>query len=159
MASPKSDGIVTKSTPSGRKSLYATSSPFEQQIGYYRAVRRGNQIFVAGTTSVDKNSPTSAPQIRYPGDAKNQTRVAFEESIKAIQALGGEGAQSVVRVKMFVARKDVCGVVGEAFREIFGKGKGDRELGTTATMIVVQNGFIDDDMLVEVEVDAVAEDD
>ena len=151
-------GTVTKSHPSGNKTFYTTCSPFEQKIGYYRAVRRGKQIFVSGTTAVDRNSSPQAPQILFPGDAKNQTRVAFEESIQAIKALGGKGAQSVVRVKMFVGRKDVCGLVGEAFTEIFGNGNGDGELGTAATMIVVQDGFIDDKMLVEVEVDAIAED-
>lgn len=64
----------------------------------------------------------------------------------------------MVRVKMFVGRRDVCGVVGEGFREVFGMGDRVGEVGTAATMIVVQGGFVDDEMLVEVEVDAVAED-
>lgn len=59
---------------------------------------------------------------------------------------------------MFVGRRDVCGDVGEGFREVFGKGEGGGELGTAATMIVVPGGFVDEEMLVEVEVDAIVED-
>lgn len=143
------------------KTVYATSSPFEEIIGYYRAVRHGKHIFVSGTTAVDPHSSPSAPQILYPGDAKQQTRVALEECIKAIQALGGKGAQSVVRVKMFVSRHEDTLAVGEGFREVLGKHlqcEGSGQIGTAATMIVVQNGFINSDMLVEIEVDGMAED-
>ena len=143
------------------KQVYATSSPFEESIGYYRAVRHGKHIFVSGTTAVDPHSPPSAPQILYPDDAKQQTRVALEECIKAIQALGGKGAQSVVRVKLFVARHEDCLAVGEGFREMLGKhlqSEDGGQIGTAATMIVVQNGFINKDMLVEIEVDGIAED-
>lgn len=147
------------SSPAQTKRVYATSSPFEEIIGYYRAVRHGQHIFVSGTTAVDPRSPPTAPQILYPGDAKQQTRVALEECIKAIQALGGKGAQNVVRVKMFVSRHDDCLSVGEGFREVLGKDVqcDDGRIGAAATMIVVQNGFIDKDMLVEIEIDAMVE--
>ncbi|EAW12252.1 YjgH family protein [Aspergillus clavatus NRRL 1] len=143
-------------SPNGKKQLYATSSPYEDIIGYYRAVRHGAHIFVAGTTAVDPTSPASAPQLLYPGDAKNQTIVALRESVKAVEALGGTGAASVVRVKMFVARSEDCMAVGEGFREVLGKQQGGG-MGAAATMIVVQNGFVNPEMLVEVEVDAIAD--
>ncbi|PYH87757.1 YjgF-like protein [Aspergillus ellipticus CBS 707.79] len=142
-----------------QKQLHATPSPYEAQIGYYRAIRHGTQIFVAGTTAIDPTSPPSCPQILFPGDAKQQTCVALEESIRAIQALGGQGAQSVVRVKMFVSRREDCKAVGEGFREVLGKGnssQGDGVVGAVATMVVV-GGFVHEDMLVEVEVDGVVE--
>ena len=157
--SPSAMALPQQGTSPQGKEFYATSSPFEDIIGYYRAVRHGNHIFVSGTTAVDPHSPASAPQILYPGDAKQQTRVALEECIKAIQALGGKGAQSVVRVKMFVSRHEDCLAVGEGFREVLGKHlhcDGDGQIGAAATMIVVQNGFINKDMLVEIEVDGMA---
>lgn len=137
------------------KQFYATTSPFEDKIGYYRAVRHGSQIFVSGTTGVDPESSPTAPQILYPGDAREQTRVALNECIKAVQALGGQGAESVVRVRMFVARHEDCGPVGEGYRKVLGKENGEG-IGGAATMVVV-GGFVDEGMLVEVEVDAVAE--
>jgi enamine deaminase RidA (YjgF/YER057c/UK114 family) len=155
--------MASTSKPSSpqTKKLYATSSPFEEIFGYYRAVRHGKQIFVSGTTAVDPHSPPSAPQILFPGDAKQQTKAALEQCIKAIQALGGKGAQSVLRVKMFVGRHEDCLAVGEGFREVLGKhlqSEDGGQIGTAATMIVVQNGFINKDMLVEIEVDGIAED-
>lgn len=136
------------------KQYHSTSSPFEAQIGYYRAVRHGQHIFVSGTTAVDQESSPRAPQILFPGDARQQTRVALTESINAVKALGGTGAENVVRVKMFVSRHQDCQAVGEGFGEILGRnGAG---IGTAATMLVV-NGFVDDRMLVEVEVDAIVD--
>lgn len=49
---------------------------------------------------------------------------------------------------------DDCLDVGEAMREAFGSRDGDPDIGAAATMIVV-GGFVDPDMLVEVEVDAI----
>lgn len=141
------------------KTCFATSSPYEEKIGYYRAVRHGNQIFVSGTTSVDPYSPTNAPQVLHPEDARQQTRVALEESIRAIQGLGGKGAEEIVRVKMFVSRHEDCEAVGQGFSEILGKHNrgGSGMIGAAATMIVVNGGFINKEMLVEIEVDAVVE--
>lgn len=151
-----------------QKSFFSTTSPFEAIIGYYRAVRHGHQIFVSGTTAVDKQSSPQAPQILFPGDAKQQTRVALEECLQAVRALGGTGPESVVRVRMFVARRQDCGAVGEAFRDILGKkdpadnggqGAQQSQIGAAATMIVVPGGFVDENMMVEIEVDAIADDD
>ncbi|OJI99916.1 hypothetical protein ASPVEDRAFT_51207 [Aspergillus versicolor CBS 583.65] len=134
--------------------FYSTPSPFEERIGYYRAVRHGQQVFVSGTTAVDPASPADAPQILFPGDARQQTRVALEECIKAVQALGGKGPENVVRVRMFVSRPEDCTAVGEGFTEILGR-KSQPGVGAAATMLVVRNGFVDERMLVEIEVDAI----
>ncbi|KAJ5819547.1 YjgF/Yer057p/UK114 family [Penicillium riverlandense] len=147
-------------TSTNPKQCHASTSPYEEIIGYYRAVRRLNHIFVSGTTAVDPQSPASSPQILFPGDAKQQTRVAIEECIKAIKAVGGKGVQDIVRVRMFVSRHEDCEAVGEGFRDILGKHHPceNGQIGAAATMIVVQNGFINKDMLVEIEVDAIADD-
>ncbi|KAL4980753.1 hypothetical protein BDW66DRAFT_156473 [Aspergillus desertorum] len=128
-----------------------------ERIGYYRAVRRGQHIFVSGTTAVDPASPAHAPQILFPDDARQQTRVALQECIKAIQALGGEGAEDVVRVRMFVSRPEDCTAVGEGFTETLGRGS-HPGVGAAATMLVVRDGFVDERMLVEIEVDAMLSD-
>jgi enamine deaminase RidA (YjgF/YER057c/UK114 family) len=141
------------------KTGFATSSPYEEQIGYYRAIRHGNHIFVSGTTAVDPHSSANAPRILHPEDAKQQTRIALEECIRAIQGLGGKGPEDIVRVKMFVSRHEDCTAVGQGFREILGKnnrGVGGM-IGAAATMIVVNGGFVNKDMLVEIEVDAIVE--
>ncbi|KAJ5223649.1 hypothetical protein N7468_008191 [Penicillium chermesinum] len=138
------------------KQLFSTSSPWEVSIGYYRAIRRGNLIFVAGSTATDPTSPPEAPKVRFPGDARRQTILILQEIIQAIQAVGGKGAEDVVRCKMYVRRKEDTSAVAAGFKEILGQ-DGTGRIGTTATMIVV-NGFVDDEMLVEIEVDAIADD-
>jgi NET1-associated nuclear protein 1 (U3 small nucleolar RNA-associated protein 17) len=58
---------------------------------------------------------------------------------------------------MFVSRHEDCGVVGEVFREFFARdAETDNELGAAATMIVVRDGFVNKEILVEVEMDAIA---
>ncbi|PKY08505.1 hypothetical protein P168DRAFT_314592 [Aspergillus campestris IBT 28561] len=137
---------TTTTTPSS-KQCYATPSPFEEKIGYYRAVRHGLQIFVSGTTAVDPTSSHAAPQVLYPGDAGQQARVALDECIRAVQALGGQGAESVVRVRMFVSHPDDCMAVGEAFSELLGRASRPG-IGAAATMLVVRDGFVDDQPVV-----------
>lgn len=149
---------MSTDSPSTTKRLFSTSSPWEARIGYYRAVRHGRQIYVAGSTAADPSSSPEAPRVRFPGDARQQTRVILEEIVQAVQAVGGRGAESIVRCRMFVSRKEDCGAVGEGFRDVLGKHLGD-QIGAVATMIVVANGFVDDEMLVEIEVDAIAEED
>ncbi|KAG9692015.1 YjgH family protein, partial [Aureobasidium melanogenum] len=138
-----------------KKQYYATNSPWEAKIGYYRAVRRGPFIFVSGTTAVDPSSNTTNPKVLHPGDAKAQALIAFGEIVKAIQALGGQGAKSIVRTKMFVQRQEDCAAVAEAFTEVLGEQNG-LDCGTAATMVVV-GGFVDPDMLVEIECDAMVD--
>jgi enamine deaminase RidA (YjgF/YER057c/UK114 family) len=152
---------------------YTTSNPYERTIRYRRAVRRGPFIFVSGTTAIDPSTQT----LQHPGDAYLQAKAAFAESLRAVQALGGN-RDGVVRVRMFVARQDGCEGVGRAFREVLGWVDGDEVeggegkestdgapgvsesgggfAGCAATMVVLgTGGFVQDDMLVEVELDAV----
>ena len=130
-------------------------SPWEAKIGYYRAVRRGPFIFVSGTTAVDPSSNFTSPKVLHPGDAKAQALIAFKEIIKAIQALGARGAEDIIRTKMFVQRQEDCAAVAEAFTEVLGKQNGNG-FGCAATMLVV-GGFVDSDMLVEIECDAMVD--
>ncbi|KAK6006599.1 hypothetical protein QM012_007009 [Aureobasidium pullulans] len=146
---PSSDLLLAQ------KQYYTTSSPWEAKIGYYRAVRRGPFIFISGTTAVDPSSDPADSKVLHPGDAKAQALVTFQEIIKAVQALGGRGAESIVRTKMFVQRQEDCVAVGEAFTEVLGKQNGPR-FGSAATMIVV-GGFVDPTMLVEIECDAMVD--
>jgi enamine deaminase RidA (YjgF/YER057c/UK114 family) len=144
MAPPPS----TTTSPSGTKQYYTTHNPFEARFGYHRAVRKGPFIFVSGTTALDP----STGKLQHPGNAEVQAMATFKEALRAVIALGGDSGD-VIRVRMFVARKEDTEGVGEAFAAFF-KGRGETEVGTAATMIVV-GGFVDEEMLVEIEMDAV----
>jgi len=141
------------SSPSGTKQYYDTANPYEKRFGYHRAVRKGAFIFVSGTTAID---PATGKLPTTQG-ADHQAAFAFEESMKAITALGGT-VGDVVRVRMFVARQKDTEEVGKAFSFFFNATGEDarEEIGVAATMIVVgAGGFVDPEMLVEIEMDAV----
>jgi len=88
-----------------RKEFYSTPNhPFEKRFGYYRAVRKGPFIAVAGTTPYD---PTTQ-KILHPGDAGKQTAAILNEIIKAIKAVGAKGPEDVIRVRMFLAVSISC---------------------------------------------------
>lgn len=144
------------STPtSTTKKFYATNSPWEGTYGHYRAIRVGQQIYVSGTTAADPDSPPEKPRVLCPGGARGQTRVTLNETLKAIQFLGGKGAESIVRTQLFVQRHEDAPEVMAGFTEILGRQHGG-DIGSTAIMLVVSN-FSDPDMLVEIMVDAIAD--
>lgn len=122
---------------------YASSNPYELQFGYSRAVRKGPHIFVSGTTSVDPETG----HVRHPDSAYLQALVIFKEIINAIERLQGS-KEDVSRVRMFVTEQEDTGAVGRALKESFG------DVRPAATMIVGSR-FVDKDMKVEIEADAV----
>jgi len=120
----------------------SSGSPYEPVIGFSRAVRVGNQIFVSGTTPIGPDRNTVGI-----GDPAAQTRRCCEIAAKALAELGADMAD-VVRTRMFIVRREDWQAIGAAHGEVFG------EIRPAATMVVVA-GLIDPDWLVEIEFDAV----
>lgn len=137
------------------KHFYATESPWEEKYGHYRAIRIGQQIYVSGTTAADPDSPPNKPRVLCPGDARGQTRAILNEIIKAIQNLGGRGAESIFRTQLFLQRHEDAPEVMAGFTEVLGRQLGG-DIGSTAILLVVSN-FADPKMLVEIMVDAIAD--
>jgi enamine deaminase RidA (YjgF/YER057c/UK114 family) len=126
-----------------RKS-YSTGTKWEPIVGYSRAIRVGNQIFVTGTTATDERG-----EIVGEGDAYAQTVQVIRNIERAIQSLGGN-LIDVVRTRIFVTDISRWEEYGRAHGEFFG------EIRPCATMVEVSR-LIDDRMLVEIEVDAIVE--
>jgi enamine deaminase RidA (YjgF/YER057c/UK114 family) len=83
-----------------KKMYYSTPNhPYEKRYGYYRAVRKGPFIAVAGTTPFDP----ATQKLLHPGDAGKQGGAIFNEIIKAIEAVGAQGPEDVIRVRVFLA--------------------------------------------------------
>lgn len=119
----------------------STAAPWANTVGYSRAVRVGNQVFVAGTAAVGDDG-----EIVAPGDAYRQAQRCLEIIVDALRAAGA-GPEHVVRTRMFVRSPDMWEAVGRAHGEVF-------ELIRPATTMVFVN-FIHPEMLVEIEADAV----
>ena len=108
---------------------------WSQAVGYSRAVRVGDRVFVAGTTA--------------PGpDAYAQAKAALAVIVAALRELGA-GPEHVVRTRMYVVdiERD-WEAVGRAHRETFG------ETRPATTMVQVAR-LIDPALLVEIEAEAV----
>lgn len=119
-----------------------TGAPWEAVVGYSRAVRVGDLIEVAGTTSVGPDG-----QVRAVGDPGEQTRLALQTVREALEALGGH-LSDVVRTRLYVVDISDWEAVGRAHGEVFA------DIRPAATMVQV-SALIDPAMLVEVEATAV----
>jgi len=122
--------------------LVSSGTAWEPIVGYSRAVRVGNQVFVAGTTATD-----AAGQIVGKGDAAAQMRQIMVNLERAL-TLAGATLADVVRTRIFVTDIGQWEAVGRVHGEAFAT------IRPAATMVEVQR-LIDPDLLVEVEVDAV----
>ncbi len=119
-----------------------SNAPWEKKIGYCRAIRAGDNIYVTGTAPVDDQGSTYAP-----GDARAQTRRCLEIIEQALNDLDA-GLEHVVRTRMFVTDIDRWQEYGEVHGEFF------RENPPATTMVEVAR-LIQADMLIEIEADAV----
>ena len=118
----------------------SSDAPWEQIVGYSRAVAAGDYIFVTGSTSV------SHGEIVHEGNAGAQLTQAIANVEAALVKLGAD-LMDVVRTRMFVTDIGRWQEYGRAHREFFG------EIRPCATMVEVR-ALIDPAMLIEIEVEA-----
>ena len=125
---------------SERKNI-SSGAPWESIVGYSRAVRIGNHIWVAGTTATDQ-----AGGVVSAGDAAGQTRYILERIAAAFKEAGAT-MSDVVRTRMFVVEISQWEAIGRAHGDFFGS------VRPAATMVQVTR-LIDPAHLIEIEVDA-----
>jgi enamine deaminase RidA (YjgF/YER057c/UK114 family) len=116
-----------------------SSSPFEAQLGFCRALRIGDRVFVAGTAPI-------WPDGSVDPDPAIQTRRCLE-IVQASLAEVGATIADVVRTRMFIVDAGDAPAVGAVHAEVFGADP------PVATMVVVA-GLLDLRWRVELEVDA-----
>jgi enamine deaminase RidA (YjgF/YER057c/UK114 family) len=119
----------------------STGTKWEPLIGYSRAVRVGDRIYVTGTTATDEHG-----EIVGVGDAYAQAVQAIKNIESALARLGA-GLEHVVRTRMFVTDISRWEEYGRAHGEFF------RDVLPATSMIEISR-LIDERMLVEIEADA-----
>ena len=122
------------------KDRYRSASPYEELIGFSRAVRRGSRILVSGTAPIAPDGETVV------GDAYLQATRCFEIILEAVDALGGR-REDIVRTRLYVVDAADWDAVSRAHGEFF------REVFPAATMVVVKE-LLDPRWRVEVEAEA-----
>lgn len=117
----------------------SSGSPFEEEIGYSRAVVVDGWVFVSGTTGFDYTTMTIS------GDPAEQARQCLR-NIEAAPAEAGSRLADVVRVRYLVPDPADFERCTPVLREFFG------DIRPAATMLSC--GLADPRMRIEIEVTA-----
>ena len=119
----------------------SSGAKWESIVGYSRAVKVGNRIYVTGTTALGEDG-----EIVGGNDAYEQAKQCLRNIESALKRLGA-GLEHVVRTRMFVtdiSRWEEYGRAhGEFLREVM-----------PATAMVEVSALIEPQMLIEIEADA-----
>lgn len=124
-----------------KRKLISSGSPYEDIIGFSRAVRVGPYISIGGTAPMDAGGKTVGV-----GDIAAQTRQCIE-TIKVALEKAGSGLEDVIRTRMLLTNiedwKEAAKVRASYFKEI-----------KPVDTIIEVSGFVNPDWLIEIEVDA-----
>lgn len=120
---------------------HSTGTEWEPKVGYCRALRAGNIIYLSGTAPVGEDGETFAP-----GDAYAQAHRCCEIIQAAIASMGASLHQ-VVRTRMYVTDISRREEYGKAHKEFFGN-------HPPVTSMVEVKRLINPDMLIEIEAEA-----
>jgi len=124
-----------------KREQVSSGTKWEPFVGYSRAVRVGDRVYVSGTTATDERG-----EIVGSGDAYAQTLQTIRNIERALRQFGA-GLETVVRTRMFVTDISRWEEYGRAHGELFGEVR-------PATSMVEVKSLIDARMLVEIEADA-----
>ncbi len=125
---------------------FKSGAPWESVAGYSRAVRVKSFIAVSGTAPVDDKGDVVAP-----GDAYRQAQCCLE-IIEAALRQAGARLEHVVRTRMFVTDIDLWQDFARAHREAF------KDIEPATSLVEVAR-LIDPRMLIEIEADAIVDED
>ncbi|MCR6641566.1 MAG: RidA family protein [Sporocytophaga sp.] len=125
-----------------KREILKSGTPWEDIVGYSRAVKIGNIIEIAGTTAMDGDKVIGI------GNAYEQAHFILSKIEKCLEHFGSS-MKDVVRTRMYVTDISQWEEIGKAHGQFF------IGINPAATMVEV-NRLISPDLLVEVEVTAIA---
>ena len=121
------------------RQLIASGSPYEPIMGFSRAVRVGQHVFVAGT------APVMPEGEELPPDAYGQAKRCLEIIVAAL-AEAGAGPEHVVRTRVFATSADDFAEIARAHGAVFAA------VRPACTYVIAQ--LIDPRWRVEIEAEA-----
>ncbi|MCY3650287.1 MAG: RidA family protein [Acidimicrobiaceae bacterium] len=119
----------------------SSGGPLEATVGYSRAVRVGDHVVVAGTTTLHPGG------VDHPGDCYRQAQAVLRIIEDALRQLGA-AFSDVVRTRAFLTDMSKAEEYGRAHGEVFG------DIRPVATLVEV-SALVHPDLVVEIEVDAI----
>jgi enamine deaminase RidA (YjgF/YER057c/UK114 family) len=125
-----------------KRQNFSSGAPLEDKIGYSRAVRVGNFVFVGGTTTTTPEGVVEAE-----GDAYGQTKIILQKIEKALTNAGARLSE-VYRVRIYVTDIARAQEYMQAYAEYF------KEIKPVVTMAEV-SALARPSHLVEIEADAI----
>ena len=128
-----------------KRQKFGSSSPWEDKVGYSRAIRIGNIIELSGTVSVDNSN-----HVVGEGNAYEQTKFIISKIIGYIEKAGGK-KEDIVRTRIFVTDISKWEEIGKAHGEYF------KDIKPVTTMVEVKS-LISNEYLVEIEATAIISD-
>lgn len=120
---------------------YSSGAPWEEIVGYSRAVKVGNLVEVTGTVAINENN-----EVVGKDDAYAQTRFIIEKIGRVLEQTGFS-LKDVIRTRIFVTDISRWEEIGRAHGEFF------KSIKPCTTMVEVK-GLISPDYLVEIEATA-----
>lgn len=119
----------------------SSGTPWEGVVGYSRAVRVGNLVYVSGTTASDEQGNI------YGTDVYTQTKYILQKIERALAEVGAT-MSDVVRTRTFTTDISQWEAFGKAHGEVF------HTIRPVSTLVEVR-ALVDPAHMVEIEVDAV----
>ena len=133
--------VVVEPLESPPRVNVSSGGPLEATVGYSRAVRVGDHVAVAGTTTLRPDG------VEHPGDCYLQTREVLRLIEDALRQAGAS-LSDVVRTRAFFTDISKVEDYGRAHGEVFG------DIRPVATLVEV-SALVHPDLVVEIEVDAI----
>jgi enamine deaminase RidA (YjgF/YER057c/UK114 family) len=125
-----------------RRQNYSSGAPLEDKVGYSRAVKIGNFVFVGGTTTT-----TPEGKVEAEGDAYLQTKIILQKIESALKRAGARLSE-VYRVRIYVTDIARAQEYMQAYAEFF------KEIKPVITMAEV-SALARPAHLVEIEAEAI----
>ncbi len=120
---------------------FSSGTIWESTVGYSRAVKIGDHVYISGTTSTDKEGNILGKDNPYV-----QTIQIIKNIEAALKALGAS-LKDVVRTRIYVTDINNWEKVGKAHAELF------KEIHPACTLVEIHS-LINPEILVEIEADA-----